>query len=91
MALFCAIGTVSSYTAAVSSTYSEPVSSASSSAVGAGTWYFLLRVFACAAGAGHVDAMPRVGFGIRGVRGVDVMLATGPAWSSGGPTVDQMG
>ena len=79
------------YIAAVSSTYSEQVSSASSSAVGAGTWYFLLRVFACAAGTGHVDAMPRVGFGIRGVRGTDVMLATGSAWSSGGPAVNQMG
>ena len=84
-------GTVSSYTAAVSSTYSGPVSSASSSAVGACTWYFLLRVCACAAGAGHVDAMPRVGLGIRGVRGVDGILATGPALSSGEPAVNQMG
>ena len=86
-------GTVSSYTAAVSSTYSGPVSSVSSSAVGACTWYFRLRVCACAAGAGvgHVGAMPRVGFGIRGVRGVDDMLATGPAGSSGGPVVNQIG
>ena len=82
---------MSSYTAAVSLTYSWPVSSASSSAVGVGTWYFLLRVYACAAGAGYVDAMPRVGLGIRGVHGVDGMLATGPAWSSGGLAVNQMG
>ena len=82
---------MSSYTAAVSSTYNGLVSSTSSSAVGACTWYFLLRVCACAAGAGHVDAIPRVGFGIRGVRGVDDMLATGPAGSSGGPVVNQIG
>ena len=84
-------GSVSSYTAAVSSTYSGPVSSAASSAVGACTWYFLLRVCARAAGAGHVDAMPRVGFGSKGVRGVEGILASGPAWSSGGPAVNQMG
>ena len=82
---------MSSYTAAVSSTYRGPVLSASSSAVEVGTWYFLLRVFACVAGAGHVDAMPRVGLGVRGVCGVDGMLATGPAGSSGGPAVNQIG
>ena len=80
-------GAMSAYTAAVSSTYSGPVSSASSSAVGVCTWYFLLRIVACAAGAGHVDAMPRVGVGIRGVREVDGMVATGPAGRSGGPDV----
>ena len=84
-------GTVSSYTAAVSSTYSGPVSSASLSAAGACMWYFLLRVCACAAGAGHVDAMSRVGLGVRGVCGVDGMLATWPAWSSEGPSVNQIG
>ena len=84
-------GTVSSYTAVVSSTYSGSGSSVSSSAVGACTWYFRLRLFVCAAGAGHGDVMPRVGFRSRGVRGVDGMLATGPAGSNGGPTVNHIG
>ena len=66
------------------------MSSSSSSAVGAGKWYFLLRVLACATGVVHVEAMPSVGRGIRGVSGADVMLANGPVWSSGGPDVNQM-
>ena len=84
-------GTVSSYTAAVSSIYSGSGSSVSSSAVRACTWYFRLWLFACAVGVGHVDAMPRVEFGIMGVRGVDGMLNTGPVGSIGGPAVNQIG
>ena len=67
------------------------MSSSFSSAVGVGKWYFLLRVLACAAGAVHVETISSVGFGIRGVREADVMLANGPVWSSGGPDVNQMG
>ena len=67
------------------------MSFSSSSAVGLGKWYFLLRVLACATGAVHVEAMSSVGLGIRDVREADFMLANGPVWSSGGPDVNQMG
>ena len=54
-------------------------------------WCFLLRVVACAAEAVHVEAMSSDGIGIKGISVVDVVLADGTVWSSGGPDVNQMG